>query len=392
MRGLMVDAVWAPKELYHLSREEREKKTGHRGNMVWKNPTYSVENNLPEPVLNDCDVLIEVASCGVCGSDIDVLSKDMEGYILFSGECSFPVIIGHEFSGKVVEVGNEVTKFIIGDLVTAEECHWCGECNACRAGWFNQCSRLIQLGFNRGNNGAFADYVVVNEKYCWSLEPLRMKFDDEEKVLEAGSLVEPTSVAYEGIFSIGKGFLPGGHVVVFGAGPIGLASIQLVRASGAAKIIVFEPKEVRKNLAIRMGADYVFNPFSIDDAEIDIIMNITHGEGVSLAIEAAGSFSINIPKIEKIIGVGGKIILIGMSPEYPRIDPIVYQQRAGSLYGSLGHAAHSNFKNVINLMASGRIDMLQTITTRYSLDNAIEAIKSADNELNAKVSVKPHVR
>jgi threonine dehydrogenase-like Zn-dependent dehydrogenase len=389
MRGLLLNAEWAPKNLYHLSREEKEKKIAYRGNMVWKNPTYSVEKNLPEPVLNDCDVLIEVASCGVCGSDINILAKDLEGYILFSGECSFPVILGHEFSGKIVEVGRNVKSFNIGDVVTAEECQWCGECNPCRAGWFNQCSSLNQLGFYRGNNGAFADYVVVNEKYCWSLEPLRLKYNNEEKVLEAGSLIEPTAVAYEGIFSIGKGFLPGGHVVIFGAGPIGLAAIQLVRASGAAKIIVFEPKEVRKNMAITMGADHVFNPLNQDGTEIDIIMDITHGEGVSLAIEAAGSFSINIPKIERLIGVGGKIIMIGMSPEYPRIDPIVYQNRAGCLYGSLGHAGHSNFKNVINLMASGRIDMLQTITARYSLDNAVEAIMNADNEINAKVLIKP---
>ncbi len=389
MRGLLLNAEWAPKKEYRLTKEEREEKIAYKGNMVWKNPVYSVESGLPDPIIGKNDVLIEVAACGVCGSDINILSKDHEDYILFSGECSFPVILGHEFSGTVVEVGKNVKNLKVGDMVTAEECQWCGECKACRAGWFNQCFNLKQLGFYSGINGAFSDYVAVNEKYCWALEPLGQRYSDAEKILEAGSLIEPTAVAYEGIFSIGKGFPPGGHVAIYGAGPIGLAAIQLVRASGAAKIIAFEPKEFRQKLAKKMGADYVFNPYSRDDTEYDTIMDITSGEGVSMAIEASGSFSINVPRLEELIGVGGKIVIIGMSPEYPRIEPSIYQNKAGCLYGSLGHAGHDNFKNVINLMASGRIDMLQTITARYSIDNAVEAIFNAEKENNAKVVVKP---
>lgn len=389
MKGLIVRAEWVPKEDYRLTDNEIKRRISYRGNMVWKNPVWSVEDDLPMPSLGPKDVLIKVAACGVCGSDVHMLMKGADDYIFFAGECGFPVIIGHEFAGEVVEVGSEVSKFKPGDLVTAEECQWCGECNACRSGWFNQCSNLDQLGFDVGNDGAFAEYTAVSEKYCWSLNSLEEVYGSKDRVLEAGALVEPTSVAYEGMFTVAGGFRPGGHVVVFGTGPIGLAAIQLARASGAARIIAFEPNEVRRNLAKRMGADYVFDPLNRSVTPSEIVMELTGGSGAAMAVEAAGAPSMTIPLMEKTLAVAGKIVLVGMAPEYPRIDPMAYQRNAGGLFGTLGHSGHGDFPNVINLMASGRVDMTQAITARFSLDNAVEAVLEAGKGNEGKVLVKP---
>ena len=388
MKGLMLRAEWKPKEGYQLTDAEKKRKLSYRGNMVWKNPTWSVESGIPVPEPGPKEVLIKVAACGVCGSDVHMLKKSDDGYIFFAGECGFPVIIGHEFSGKIVKMGEEITKFQIGDMVTAEECQWCGECTPCRYGYFNQCENLDQLGFDSPNNGADAEYVVVHEKFCWSLNSLKNSYKDEKDILEAGALIEPTSVAYHGMFIVAGGFKPGGHVVVFGTGPIGLASIALAKTSGAAQIIAFEPHKTRRDLAKKMGADYVFDPIKEKKLPNELVSEITNGTGVAMAVEAAGAFSQTFPEMEKCLGVAGKIVITGMAPETPKIDPMIYQRKFGSLYGTLGHSGHGDFPNVINLMASGRIDMTTAITSRYSLDDAVEAVLQAGKGSEAKVLVK----
>lgn len=191
------------------------------------------------------------------------------------------------------------------------------------------------------------------------------------------------------MFTVAGGISPGGHVVVFGTGPIGLASIHLAKTSGAAKIIAFEPHKTRRDIAKQMGADYIFDPTEGKKSPSEIVREITEGTGVAMAVEAAGAFYQTISEMEKCLGVAGKLVIIGMAPETPKIDPMIYQRNFGSLYGTLGHSGHGDFPNVINLMASGRIDMTQAITSRYSLDDAVEAVYAAGKGSEAKVLVKP---
>ena len=169
MRGFVIRAEWAPKPEYVLTDWEKKRGISYRGDLTWKNPTWGVETDFPEPNPGARDVKVKVHACGVCGSDVHLLMKTPDNYTYFAGECGFPVVIGHEFSGEVVEVGKDVKKFQVGDLVTVEECQWCGECDACLRGWYNQCETLDQLGFDVGTNGAMAEYVVANERYVWSL-------------------------------------------------------------------------------------------------------------------------------------------------------------------------------------------------------------------------------
>lgn len=389
MKGLMIRAEWAPKAEYELSETEKRRRLSYRGNMVWKNPTYAIETDIPIPKPNPKQVLIKIGACGVCGSDVHMLWKDDDNYVYFPGECGFPVIPGHEFAGEVVEVGSEVKNIAVGDLVTVEECQWCGECNPCRAGYLNQCVNLDQLGFDYPNNGAMAEYVVAEEKFCWKLNSLSKLYKTKDAILEAGALIEPTCVAYEGIFTWAKGIQSGKDVAVFGTGPIGLAAIQLLKTSGAGTIFAFEPNEFRRNLSKEMGADYVYDPFDPSINPAKIIMEHTNGEGVAMCVEAAGDYDVTIPHMEKMSSVAGKILLIGMGPTLPHIEPMRYHRNGISLYATLGHSGHANFPSVINLMANGRIDMTKAITSRYPLDKAIEGILAADNGKNAKVLIKP---
>jgi len=207
--------------------------------------------------------------------------------------------------------------------------------------------------------------------------------------LEAGSFVEPTSVAYEGIFTVAGGIRPGGHAAIFGAGPIGLASIQLLKAGGAAKIIVFEPLKGRAELAKKNGADYVFDPTQKDQYPPKMVKEITKGQGCAMVVEAAGAPSKTYQAMMESAGVAGKIAHIGMGTDMPALDTLTMQYSEASIYGSMGHSGHGDFGNVINLMGSKRIDMRLAITSRCSLNDSAKAILTCDKGDDGKVTVKP---
>ncbi len=146
MRALTLQADWQPKTGYTPSPEEARTHKASAGSMVWKNPSLEL-GPVNDPVLQPDEVLVEVAAVGICGSDMHMYESDPDGYILYPGLTRFPNILGHEFSGRVVEVGSKVDELAAGDLVTAEEIQWCGRCDACRRGLVNHCTDMEELGF-----------------------------------------------------------------------------------------------------------------------------------------------------------------------------------------------------------------------------------------------------
>jgi len=388
MKAFVVRADWKPKPEYNLTDWEEKNRIAYRANKVFMNPSWNVEewNN---PTVGPDEIVLRVKACGVCGSDAHMLRTGSDGYVFFGGWAGFPVVLGHEYAGIVTEVGKEVRNINVGDLVTAEEVQWCGSCDACRSGWFNCCRNMSQLGFETRNPGALAEFVKVKEKYAWKLDPLKDAYSTQDEILEAGSFVEPTSVAYEGIFTVAGGIRPGGHAAVFGAGPIGLASIQLLKAAGAAKIIVFEPLKGRVELAKKNGADYVFDPTQKDQYPPKMVKEITGGLGCAMVVEAAGAPSKTYQSMLESAGVAGKIAHIGMGTDMPALDTLTMQYAEASIYGSMGHSGHGDFGNVINLMGSKRIDMRLAITSRYSLNDSAKAILTCDKGNDGKVTVKP---
>jgi len=397
MRAAVVYAEFAPRPGYELTEAEKKTRKVREGNRVWKNPKLVLEDK-PKPKPGPKEVLIRVKACGICGSDIHFIETDEEGYMIYPGLTRFPVVIGHEFSGVVEEVGPGVQTLKPGDMVTSEEMLWCGECDACRMGYVNHCIRLNdpadleygELGFT--TDGAMAEYVVVKEKYCWKIDSLLNQYKSEEKAYEAGSLVEPTSVAYHAIFNRAGGFKPGAYVVVWGAGPIGLAAIGLAKAAGAGKVISFEISPVRIELAKAMGADYVFNPVELQKKGIvpwEKILEVTGGEGADLHVEAAGAPAHTLPQMQKSLAIGGKIAWIGRAPKEVPIYLEIFQVRRAQLFGSQGHSGWGTFKNVIRLMAAGKIDMTKIITSRFSLDDVLKAFERAHKRIDGKITIKP---
>src|SRR5512142_605101 len=384
MKALVLDAQWDPRPDYAVS--EWEKKTGKAitGSSIWRHPKLQVRT-VPDPKPGPDDVLLKVAACGVCGSDIHFYEHDKDNYILYPGLIKFPTTTGHEFAGEVIEVGANVQDLKKGDMVTAEEMIWCGYCTPCRNGYPNHCENLEEIGFTVP--GAFAEYLAIGAKYCWKLDAIADKYGSVDKAYEAGSVVEPTSVAYNGIFPRAGGFAPGAYVAVYGAGPIGLAAIALCRASGAGMVAAFEVSPNRREIAKKLGADYVYDPTKVSPSQV--LIELTKGEGVDFAVEAAGAPLKTIPEMEKSIAISGKIVQIGRAAQRVPMYLETLQVRRGQVFGSQGHSGDAIFPSVIRMMASGRLDMTQMITARYDLAQTVEAIAASGERSHGKITVKP---
>jgi len=381
--AVILSADWNPRRGFRLGPKDVEGKLTYLGNQVWKNPTLKiVEKNIPE--IGPTEVLIKVKACGICGSDVHMAQKDEEGYILYPGLTAFPVVIGHEFSGIVAKAGKEALNkrtgkpFKEGDAVTSEEMLWCGRCRPCVDGFPNHCERLQELGFTV--DGAFATYVKVDSRYVWDLEELRGVYRGDDVFL-AGSLVEPTSVAYNAVIERGGGIRPGDSVVVIGGGPIGLAAITILKRAGAACVILSEPSEKRAELGRKMGADYVIDPLKENFTEK--VLEITDGRGAKLYLEASGVPSKVFPDIERCIWEGKElnsvVVVVARSSEKIPLTGEVFQVRRASLVGSQGHSGHGTFPHVISLMASG-MDITPIITKKISLNEVPDNILLLQND------------
>jgi len=377
MKGVTLVADWDPKPEFKLGSKDIEGRQTYLGSLVYRNPRLEIrEYDIPTP--GPDEVLLQVKACGICGSDVHMAQASDDGYIYYPGLTGFPCILGHELSGVVVEAGKDARDkrtnkpFKGGERVTTEEMLWCGHCKPCADGYPNHCENLDEIGFNV--NGAFANYVVVPARTLWSLEPLADVYEGDDIFL-AGSLTEPTSVAYNAVIERGGGIRPGDRVVILGGGPIGVAACAVLKKAGASKVIISEPQEDRANLALTMGADYAINPLKENFA--DRVLELTDGMGADLFMEATGLPQIVYPDIERVIWEGrtlnSTIVVTARAEAKMPVTGEVLQVRRARIVGSQGHSGHGTFPRVIECMASG-MDMTRMITKKISLEEVPENI------------------
>jgi scyllo-inosose 3-dehydrogenase len=377
MKGVTLLADWDPKAEYRLGAKDINRRQTYLGSKVWRYPRIEIiEYDIPEP--GPDEVLIEVKACGICGSDVHMAQADEQGYIYYPGLTGFPTIIGHELAGIVIGAGTEAIDkstnkpFQGGEPVCAEEMVWCGRCKPCADGYPNHCERLDEIGFN--TNGAFARYIVLPSKLLWNLEPLRNRYRGDDIFL-AGSLVEPTSVAYNAVIERGGGIKPGDNVVVCGGGPVGLAACAILKKQGAAKVILSEPEKERAALGRQMGADYLVNP--LEKNFVEAVLDLTGGMGANLYLEATGLPATAYPGIEQVIWEGrtlnSVVVLVARADEKMSVKGEVLQVRRAAIVGAQGHSGHGTFTRVIESMGDG-MDMTPLITKKISLEEVPEHI------------------
>jgi threonine dehydrogenase-like Zn-dependent dehydrogenase len=377
MQGVTLVAEWDPKPGFKLGSKDVDGRQTYLGSLVWRNPRIEIrEYDVPTP--GPYEVLMQVKACGICGSDVHMAQADDEGYIFYPGLTGFPCILGHEFSGIVIKAGEKAfdkrtnKPFKGGERVTSEEMLWCGMCKPCADGYPNHCERLDEVGFNV--NGAFAQYIVVPSRTVWSLEPLADIYEGDDLFL-AGSLVEPTSVAYNAVIERGGGIRPGDRVVILGGGPVGIAACAVLKQAGASQVIISEPQEARARLALSIGADFAINP--LKESLADRVLELTDGMGANLFMEATGLPEVVYPDIERIIWEGrtlnSTVVVTARAEAKMPVTGEVLQVRRARIVGAQGHSGHGTFPRVIDCMASG-MDMTRMITKKIKLEKVPENI------------------
>lgn len=318
---------------------------------------------LPEPGCAPDEVIVEVATCGICGTD----------RAIFRGEApaGWPVVLGHEFSGVVVEVGAEVSGLAIGDRVAVDPNVVDGTCFFCRRGEVNLCSGLTPLGITR--NGGFAEFCAVPATNAYRLP--------DSVSTEDGSLVEPLACCVRGIdqAQIGLGDL----VAVLGAGPIGCLLIQLARIQGAGTILAVEPDAGRRDHALAAGADLTCGP---DDA-VAVLAEL-RDPSADVVIEASG----RTQTAEWALGLvrrGGTVVLFGVYPEQERLslNPFRVNEDELRIVGSLNNP--NTHQRAIDLLASRRVSLDGMITHRLDLEDLTTAMDRGRFPGAGKITVGP---
>lgn len=389
-KSVELRARWDPRPEFELGSKDIKGKLTYLGSQVWRDPEIRiVDKDIPE--IGSNEVLIKVRRCGICGSDVHMAQADDQGYIYYPGLTAFPVTLGHEFAGDIVKAGkNAINKrtnerFQKGEPVTVEEMVWCGECRPCCDGYPNHCERLQEIGFSI--DGAYANYIAVPAKLCWSLKKLEGKYEDIYKI---GSLVEPTSVAYNAVIERGGGIRPGENVIILGGGPIGIAAARILKIAGTATCIVSEPEPSRAKLADKMGADYIINPKTEDFVEK--VKEYTDNQGAALYLEATGLPHVVTEDIQNTIweckAVNSTVVIVARAEQRMPVCGEYFQVRRAKIVGAQGHSGHGTFPNVISSMAAG-MDMTPMITKEIGLDEIPKHLKLLqEDKENCKISIK----
>jgi len=379
MQALVLDADWNPREGVDTGRPGRARDAS----TAFQHPELRLqERDRPTPTPEEA--LVAVRYVGICGSDVSFLETDEEGYVHYSAYADLPNVLGHEFAGEVVEVGDRVGGFAPGDLVTSEVTRYCGRCRTCKEGHHGHCENFEQFGFTVP--GALAEYVTVPETLLWDLDPLREAYDTDEAVLRAGATVEPTTITYYGLFRRAEGVDPGDYHVYHGLGPIGLTGMNISRAAGAGAVIGFEPGEERRAVAADLGFERVYDPTEVDPVEA--VERVTRGRGADVHVETAGAVGQTYPVIEDSLAEGASVVHISNATADPSIALRKYQGASAQVYGSEGHTGRGVYPRVIRLMAAGRIDNRPLVTSEFPLERADEAVKRAAERVDGKVLVE----
>jgi len=314
-----------------------------------------VETEVPE-IKDSNEVLVKVKACGVCGSDIP--------RVMVKGAHKMPIIIGHEFSGEVVEIGKSISSFKVSDKVTAMPLIPCGKCEFCQIGKYNLCDDYLYYGSRIP--GAMAEYIVVKESNLLKLP--------ENVDYESGAMTDPVSVA---LHAIGKANINAGQsAVVFGLGAIGLIAIQWLKILGCSEVIAVDIFQEKLDLAKKIGVDLAIN--AKNNNVIEAIMDYTHNKGADIVIELAGNKITQLQAIQSASKMG-KVIYCGISYDdlllpSKEVNKILRGELfiIGSWNSSIVPLPVNEWKSSLDFMDKGKIKVKPIISHRAKLEDCKE--------------------
>ncbi|KAI9728036.1 MAG: hypothetical protein M1834_007850 [Cirrosporium novae-zelandiae] len=314
---------------------------------------------IEEPKCGPGLVKLKPGFAGICGTDLheyhdgaNICPTKPHG---ITGE-KVPVVLGHEFSGTIEEIGAGVEGFKVGQNVAVFPIQWCGKCPACKRGLFNDCEDNGFYGLT-GWGGGMAQHLVCPPRHLIPLGDVPLDF---------GAVVEPLAVAWHSIDL--SPFQPTDTVLVLGAGPIGLALIQSLKAKGATKIIVSEMAARRQKFAKEFGAMLVLDP-SKDDV-VAKVKEATGGDGAEIAFDAAG-VQPGLNQAFAAVKTRGTVVNVAIwpRPAYVDMNQFVYRELH---YMGIATYLHQDFREVVQAISEGKLNPEPMITARISMDEVEE--------------------
>ncbi|RJS76077.1 hypothetical protein CW712_02680 [Candidatus Bathyarchaeota archaeon] len=323
------------------------------------------------PKINPNEVLVEIKFTGICGTDLHIYHD--------SAFYTPPVVLGHEYSGVIVQKGKKVAGFDIGDRVTSPATIPCGSCLMCRTNHANRCvgEQKRILGTHKAN-GTFTKYVAVPYRILHKI-PQSLSFEE-------AAVAEPVACVIRAVFERIK-VEPGDTVAVLGPGPMGLLTVQAARVAGAKQIVVtgVSADKERFCIAKQLGADLTIN-VEQEDA-VKVIKDLTDGWGADVVFEASGASAAR-KQAFKIVRRCGKIGLIGLTgePTDLNLDHIVEGEL--DVKGSWG-TVWTSWRRTLDLMSSGMIKVAPLITSRLPLEKWKEGFQQMEERKALKVLLLP---
>jgi L-iditol 2-dehydrogenase len=357
--------------------------------------------NFDKPKVADDALLLKIEACGICGTDVHIFRGRRKG-------TPFPIILGHEFSGVVEEVGAQASEAMNvrngglaeGDRVTVVPGLPCGRCFYCRnfPQYGNLCTNRLVYGVSRSSRnpphlyGGYAEHIYI-EPGSWVYKlPRGMSF-------ELGALAEPMAVATRalerafapGVPFAGQGFGLGSTVVIQGAGPIGLLATGAAKVAGAGKVIVIDRVEQRLRMAERMGADELVDMREFESANerVKRVLELTEGIGADVVIECTGVPAAVAEGFE-MVRRAGKYVEVGhfTDPGGVEIRPHVICFKDMDVLGSWVYPP-TQFREALAVLSSGKLPFEELITHKFKVEEALKAIEASESGKCIKAMIKP---
>jgi 2-desacetyl-2-hydroxyethyl bacteriochlorophyllide A dehydrogenase len=323
---------------------------------------------IPIPELGPGDALVNVKACGICGSDIHIVYEEV------TPTAYSPITLGHEPSGVITALGSEVEGWKVGERVTINPFLTCGKCVNCLSGNTQICMSRRVIGIH--TEGGLAEFLKIPAKNLVRL-PENIPFD------QGGIAVDAVATPFHAVTSRGA-LKVGEKVAIFGCGGLGIHGVQIAKVCGASLVIAVDTIDSVLERAKKVGADEVIN--TKREKPIQKIKEMTGGMGVDLALEFIGLKE----TIDQAIGgvrVGGRTVVVGLGPEsISLLPPTIFVRSELSLLGSYGSTT-SEIQNVIDLVASGKLNLTESITERFPLEEVNKGLDHLHKKIGNPIRI-----
>jgi L-iditol 2-dehydrogenase len=339
---------------------------------VLRGPKMLEVGDIATPEAGPGELVLAIRAATVCGTDLRILTgKKTKGV-------RFPSIIGHEFAGVVVQVGDGVSTFAVGDRVCMDPVIPCRACAYCKAGLENVCQNRQAMGYEF--DGAFAEYIRIPAIALQSGNVFKMP---EHMSFEAAALSEPLACCINGQKNAKVGL--GDSVVILGAGPIGLMHAALARVAGARQVIVSEPNAARREAALARGVTHACDP--TQENLMDFVKQRTEGLGADVVILAIGVPALANEALN-VVRKGGRVNLFAgfTQGEMASIDVNLIHYNEITVTGASA-LSRQGYEMALSMLSTGQIDATSLITHRFDVADSLAAFDAAGSGSALKVAI-----